>query len=242
VNRREFLALASAGGIFDWIPFLRPRHVGLAGARFEVLYNGRSKRRYLVIHGDEETARQVLLGHIRTHEGIAYLAQSRTRNVRIGPGEIDPNRMFSRAGAEASLKRLNPEWKPDEMRAALDLLDRGRERLARAFLPPRGGLLIALHNNSEDYSVVDEEPASNAASIREPNRPHAFFLCTDPGDFRVLSTSPYNTVLQQHVSADDGSLSRLAAARGSRYVNIEAELGHPERQREMLEWLEWNVV
>ena len=70
--------------------------------------------------------------------------------------------------------------------------------------------------------------------------PHAFFLCTDPRDFEVLKTSPYNVVLQQHgPKQDDGSLSRLAAARGFRYVNLEVAAGQAERQREMLNWLEW---
>jgi hypothetical protein len=49
-------------------------------------------------------------------------------------------------------------------------------------------------------------------------------------------------VLQQHApKQDDGSLSRLAAARGVRYVNLEVELGNADRQQEMMRWLEWNV-
>jgi hypothetical protein len=31
----------------------------------------------------------------------------------------------------------------------------------------------------------------------------------------------------------------LAAARGARYVNLEAALGQFARQKEMLDWLEW---
>jgi hypothetical protein len=41
---------------------------------------------------------------------------------------------------------------------------------------------------------------------------------------------------------DDGSLSRLAAARGVRYVNLEVGLGHAGRQKEMLDWIEWNLA
>jgi hypothetical protein len=125
---------------------------------------------------------------------------------------------------------------------ALDVLDRGREKLVRAITPPRGGLLVALHNNSEGYSVNDEVPISDRTSMRQPGQPHAFFLCTDPADFEVLRTSPYNVVLQQHgPKEDDGSFSRLAAARGIRYVNLEVGLGQTERQREMLDWLEGNL-
>jgi hypothetical protein len=240
-SRREFLA-------FGWFPFFRPKHISLAGARFGILRNGHSKRRYLLIHGNEETAREVLTRHMETHEGIACLVENHTRNVpvdsaQMNSAQIDPNRMFSRAGAEASLKNLNPGLAPDALQAALDLLDRGRERLVRALLPPQPGLLVALHNNGERYSVTDEAPISDETSLREPGNPHAFFLCTDPRDFARLQTSPYNVVLQQHASQeDDGSLSRLAAARGVRYVNLEVALGQTDRQQEMLRWLEWNVA
>lgn len=239
LSRREFLAY---GSVFGWIPFLRPRHVSLAGARFRILRNGHSKRRYLFIHGNEETARAVLRYQIRSHEGIAFEIENHTRNIQVAGGEVDPNRMFSRAGAEISLRRLNPEWPPDRIQGALRILDAGREKLVRTFFPPRGGLIVVLHNNSEGYSLVDEEPDSDAGSIREPDNPHAFFLCTSPEDFRILATSPYNVVLQNKAPKnDDGSLSRLAAARGVRYLNLEVALGREDRQREMLDWVDWNL-
>jgi hypothetical protein len=235
LSRRQFLA-------FGWFPFFRPRHISLAGARFRIVRNGGSKRHYLLIHGDEETARQVLTRFIETHEGTAFLIETHNRNVPIDKGEIDPNRMFSRAGAEASLKRLNAEWTPQQMQTALAVLDKGRERLVSALLPPRKGLLIALHNNSEEYSVNDEIPVSDSVSLREPANLHAFFLCTDPSDFNELAKSPYNVVLQQKKPQDDdGSLSRLAARRGVRYVNLEVRQGNADRQLEMLRWLDWNL-
>lgn len=234
-SRREVLA-------FGWFPFFRPKHIALAGARFRILRNGHSPRRYLVIHGNEESARTVLVRHMEAHEGIGYVIEGRTRNVEVEGLRLDPNRMFSRVGAEASLKRLNPNLDPAALARALDVLDRGRSKLVRALTPPPGGLTFALHNNSESYSVTDEVPISDQTSLREPSNPHAFFLCTDPRDFEVLKTSPYNVVLQQRAPVeDDGSLSRLAAARGFRYVNLEIALGQTERQREMVWWLEWNV-
>ena len=239
LSRREFLA---AGSILGWIPFLRPKHIQLAGARFRIVRNGDEPRRYLLIHGNEETARQVLTRHIQSHEGIAYLIENHTRDVAVAGGKLDPNRMFSRVGAEANLKQLNRDWPAGRIEAALGELDHGREKLVRAFTPPVGGLTIALHNNTGRYSVAEEEPISDAGSIREPDNPHAFFLCTDPEDFRKLSASPYNVVLQQHAPReDDGSLSRLAAARGFRYVNLEVGMAQATRQKEMLDWLEWNL-
>ena len=234
MDRREFLA---AG--LGWFPFFRRRYVALAGARFRVLRRGRSPRRYLVIHGSEETARQVLERHMRVSPGVAYVVTSHGRNVRVGAGQIDPNRMFSRPGAARSLRRLNPRWTAPEIERALAQLDRGREKFLRALLPPRGGRLLALHNNSEGYSVRDEVPISDRVSLKNSGDPHAFFLCTDPRDFDRLAASPYNVVLQQKAPPDDdGSLSRLAAARGVRYVNLEVRLGNAARQEEMLRFAE----
>jgi hypothetical protein len=235
ISRRQFVA-------FGWLSFLRPRHISLAGARFRILRNGRSKRRYLRIHGNEETARQVLERHMVTHEGIAYIIENKVRSVQVEGLKLDPNRMFSREGADASLKNLNRDAPPEHTVRALRTLDAGREKLVRALTPPKGGLLVAVHNNSGGYSVTEEVPISDQTSLRQPSEPHAFFLCTDPADFERLKASPYNVVLQQHgPKQDDGSFSRLAAARGIRYVNLEVHLGETERQREMLDWVEWNL-
>ena len=96
-SRRELLA-------FGWLPFFRAKHISMAGARFRILRNGHSRRRYLVIHGNEESAREVLVRHMETHEGIAYVIEGHARNVEVEGLRLDPNRMFSRIGAEASLK------------------------------------------------------------------------------------------------------------------------------------------
>jgi hypothetical protein len=236
-SRREFLAY---GSIFGWLPFFRPKHIELAGARFRIRRHGKSKHRYLLIHGNEETAREVLTRHMQWQQGEAFIVEGHQRNVPIESGQLDPNRMFSRAGAEANLRKLNPGWPPERLQKALDILDHGRDKLVHALMPPRDGRMVALHNNSEGYSVRDEEAISDATSIREPANPHAFYLCTNPEDYRILSQSAYNVVLQHEAPpVDDGSLSRLMAARGVRYVNLEVALGDAGRQQEMLDWMEY---
>ncbi len=235
-SRREFLASL----LLPW-PF-GPRRAEIAGVRFRVRRKGRSRRRYLWIHGDELTARAVLLQHLETASGTAFFTPSRERHVRAGGLRLDPNRMFSRAGAEVNLRKLNPDAGEAAIRRALDLLDRDREKFLRAILPPADGLLVALHNNSRGYSVEDEIPISDRLWLPARERPHEFFLATDPSDFERLAQSPYNAVLQRRAPRqDDGSLSRLAARRGVRYVNIEAASGEFARQREMLAWLEENL-
>lgn len=245
-SRREFLLYGSvAGTMFGWIPWFRPKRISMAGAQFDIVRTKAPKhvklphRRYLLIHGNEETARQVLVEHIKSRRATSYIIESKTRDVPVDEGKIDPNRMFSRFGAEANLKRLNPEWKPEQLKETLDMLDREREHLLHALLPGGSELLVALHNNGEGYSVETEAPISDQKSLKQPENPHAFFLCTDPGDYEILAVSPYNVVLQQHVRAsDDGSISRRAAARQQRYVNLEVREGEADRQREMLGWLE----
>ena len=241
-SRRDFLAFGIGGTLFGWLPWFRPKRIGLAGAEFRIVRRKHARRHYLLIHGNEETAREVLTAYMETQPGVAFIIESRTRNVPIYSGKIDPNRMFSRAGAEANLRKLNPSWTEAEIESALRQLDHGREKLLHALLPSDRRLLIALHNNSSAYSVKDEIDISQERSIRQPGNPHAFFLCTDPDDYRILAGSPYNAVLQSDVRApDDGSLSRRAAARLVRYLNLEVLQGDAARQQEMLEWADVNL-
>ena len=198
----------------------------------------RSGRRYLLLHGNESTAREVLNIHMDMYSGTAYLIDNTDRYVTIEGVKIDPNRLFSRVGAEKSIRAQNPGIAADRLEAALNFLDRHREELIRHLEPQQRNLLFALHNNRE-YSVNEEIAQSDDTSLPEPHRPREFFLCTDPHDFEALRKSPYNVVLQNRKPADDdGSLSRLAAKRGFRYVNLECGIEEIEAQLERVRWLE----
>jgi hypothetical protein len=231
IERRAFL--------LGWLPrlFHRTPVTHLGGVEFRELRYAHSARRYLVIHGDEDTARDVLSTYMYDHAGVAYIVTSKTREVQIQDAKIDPNRMFSREGAERSLRTLNPNIDVEKLVAVLDYLDRQREKLLQHLLPPRGSRLFAMHNN-RDYSVQDELAASDQTSIKQPAQPRNFFLCTDPKDFDILKQSPYNVVLQTKPDPDDGSLSRLCARRGLRYINLECAIGEYEAQLERVHWLD----
>jgi hypothetical protein len=209
--------------------------------RFHVRREGHSGRRYLHIHGNEDTARDVLNVHMRTNKGTAYLIDNHERNVVVHGVKIDPNRLFSRAGAEKSLRDQNAGISKQQTAEVLDYLDRHREDLVRHLEPEHGDLLFALHNNRE-YSVTEELSQSDETSVRQKDHHREFFLCTDPRDFAILRRSPYNVVLQNRKpQVDDGSLSRLAARRGFRYVNLECAIGQREAQVERVNWLEANL-
>ena len=235
MTRRAFLFAA----LFDWLLFWRSRSIRIAGTRFQIVRHGEDRRHYFWVHGNERTAHDVLLAHMKTVPGRAFLVKNTVRNIPVGGGLLDPNRMFSRVGAEKNLRSLNQGWTDAQMSAALDVLDKDRSRFLETILPKAGKLLVALHNNGPGYSVNDEVPISDAVSLNNAEHPHEFMLCTMRSDFERLSKSQFNVVLQNTApKEDDGSLSRLTAVRGIRYVNIEAGLGNSEGQQAMLDWVE----
>lgn len=234
-SRRGFLALAALLSQSACVE----RAISVGDARFRVVERGHSSRRYIHIHGNETTAREALADHLRTHEGRAFFVAGDQRNVGVAGLSIDPNRMFSRIGAQASFKLLNPSVAEEAIARALAALEHDLPDLLRALLPPDGGLLVSVHNNSQGYNIQTEIPISEAHHLPKPHAPNDFFLATDARDFEVLKGSQYNAVLQtKPATEDDGSLSRLCAARGIRYVNLECYAGRLELQREMLAWLD----
>ena len=130
VRRRSFL--------IGWIPgfFHRPT-VELSGVQFRVIRYADSPRRFLVIHGDEDTARDVLTTYMVDHAGIAYIVTGKDRNVEIRGAKIISNWMFSREGAERSIRSLNPNLDPERLIDVLDYLDHEREKLVKRLIPPR---------------------------------------------------------------------------------------------------------
>jgi hypothetical protein len=238
-SRRDFVALSLAGPLVGWMPWFRPKEITVAGMRFQIIRNRRSTRRYVLLHGDEGDARQLLVSHMESQRGTAYLIEGATREVEISGGKLDPGRMFSRAGAEASLRSLNTGWNDGQVASALELLDGQREKLLDALFPPDRGLLIALDSSAGAESAREAAAVGDQHSLPQPDNPQAFYLCTDPADYETLAGSPYNAVLTEHVRArDDGSLARRAAARDIRYLHIEARHGDAGTQRDMLAWAE----
>ena len=237
-SRREFVALSVTGPLLGWTPWFRPKELAVGGMRFRIIHNRRSSRRYVLLYGDENAARQLLISHMESQRGTAYLIEGATREVAINGGKLDPAHMFSRAGAEASLRSLNPGWNDGQIVAALDLLDSQREKLLDALFPPNRGLLIALGSSAGAAAAV----LGDQRSLPQPEASQTFYWCTDPADYQALAVSPYNVVLSQHVRArDDGSLGRRAAARDIRYLHIEASSGDASALRDMLAWAETHL-
>ncbi len=217
--------------------------IDIAGVEFQVVEHASSNIHYIWLHGDEKTARLLLNDHIKTQPGKAFLINNEEREVKVGGLLLDPNRMFSRNGAKRNLQKMNANLSSSELNQTLDLLDKERDRFFDTVKPPPGGLLIALHNSIRNYSIKDELANSDEISLKNSEHPqhHNFFICTNENDFKILSKSPYNVVLQKSQANDDGTLSRLAASKGIRYINIETRLGYLNVQRKMLQYVMENL-
>ena len=236
MHRRQFLAVSGPGIVLQWRWF--DREPEIAGIRFREVHTG-AGRHYIWLHGNEQTAREVLEEHMKAANGRALFVRSTDRYVSLFGGRVDPNRIWSREGAGQNLKTLNPSWTAQELARALGAIEDDRPAFLKGLLPRQGRVLVALHNNGPAYSVSDEVPISDSIALNDREHPDEFMLCTIPTDFELLSGGPYNVVLQHRApKQDDGSLSRLCAARGIRYVNIEAALGNAGAQRKMLDWVE----
>jgi hypothetical protein len=209
---------------------------------------------FLVLHADEQTAVQAGLEAIRARGGrlVEVVAQGGRYVAFEMNGEtwrFDPNRIFTEAGAEATLSQRSgsapPEILAEVRRFASSVLD--AYRLDRG-LPPRLPIdfpIITLHNNAEgEYSAASYLPegdhAEDAIAVHLPPDadPDDFFFVTHPAVYTGLAAEGFTVVLQDNAQVtDDGSLSVWASRQGIPYVNVEAEHGHRERQTAMLEAL-----
>lgn len=206
------------------------------------------RRRPLVVvnvHDDENTSVEAALAALaRVPARITELQHTGARNLTIRRGAetfvVDPNRIFTDAGAALSLSRLSrmDEAMLRDVRAFADTL------LALAGAAD-AETVVTLHNNTDaNYSARSYLPgaeyAADAAAVHlVPNGdPDDFFFVTDRPLYDALAAQGFNVVLQHpDTVTDDGSLSVLAARRGQRYVNVEAQHGHAEAQQRMIEAL-----
>ncbi|MED5247995.1 MAG: hypothetical protein VX887_01600 [Candidatus Neomarinimicrobiota bacterium] len=216
--------------------------ISIGEISFNIVTKGTSDRRYIWLHGDEQTAKMALENHMSYNQGVAYFINNDRREFLVSGAMIDPNRIFSSVGAKKNMQKYNPQWPSKKKKAILDAMDQDRENFLNTIFPQNGEVLIALHNNYKGYNVNQELAKSDTVSIKKDQNPRDFFLCTNRHDFEILSKSPYNVVLQEsYPDKDDGSLSWAAVKWGVRYVNIETRLGWLSMQKRMLKYVNENL-
>ncbi len=200
---------------------------------------------YINVHDDENTSVQAGLDVIRRRGGrVIELQHADRRNIIFTLDgttyEFDPNRMFTDAGAEASLRRYGPYSE-----AAFAVVRRFADDLIETYDLAALSVVVTLHNNTEgDYSAKSYAEGgayeADAADvfIVEGSDPDDFFFVTDRTLFEKLKKGGFNVVLQDNAHAtDDGSLSVFCGKHGIPYVNVEARRGHLEAQIRMLDFL-----
>lgn len=223
-----------------------PLRVGETAVELSVHQMGDGRPAFLVLHDNEQTAVEAGLEAIRARGG--RLVELRSRGERFLEAAVggrawrfDPNRIFTDAGAAATLRAQNGSA-PPELVAEL-------RRFAEALLEVYGAgsqpVLVTLHNNTDgEFSAASYAPggdhAGDAAAVHLPAGadPDHFFFVTERGLYDALTAQGFPAVLQDNErAADDGSLSVWAGRRGIAYVNVEAEHGHRDEQVRMLEAL-----
>ena len=109
--------------------------------------------------------------YLKENDGTAYLINSTEREVLINGYILDPNRIFTNDGAKRNLIKLNNSISKLELNKTIELISNDRDDFFKSISPPKGGLLIALHNNIREYSIDNEIPLSTEVSIKNTNHP-----------------------------------------------------------------------
>ncbi len=219
-------------------------------------------------HENEHVANEFLAQKVSEGQGtLLILRQKGERNIslhfRRKNVQVDPNRIFTAAGARASLLDLNPHLKgqPRLLRKACRrAVKLGRFICKQMGRLKKGTVVIAIHNNTDGY---DDDGKGGVGTVSIHRYQHKFnagaryikelhvgegdeddlFFITEAEDFRTLSAAGWHVLLQhpqvaQLADEDDGSLSVFAEMRGLRYINIEAQRkegdDHLEIQKRMI--------
>ena len=195
----------------------------------------RDGNHYLVIHGNEYTAKNTLTLHTQTTLSSCFIIQSEQRDITIDGLTLDPNRIFTSKGIQNELKKAHPTIPENQLKILQQTLEQQRDQLLLHLTPLAPFALVALHNNQFGYTMRDEIRLHSTYHINTQHKINNFFLCTRKTDFDQLKLFNYNAVLlenEQH--PDDGSLSWYALKHNIRYINIETALDDAKEQEDML--------
>ncbi len=213
---------------------------------FFIIYNSSDTTGiiYFNMHDDENTSVDATKFIIDKYFGkfIELKAQGkRLIDVQIEKKvySFDPNRIYTDLGIEKTLKKNG-----NYSQKAFDDIKLLSQFIISNLLN-KAKIIIAVHNNSNGYSVNNYKKeaiyCSDAEdlSINDNKDPNDFFFVIDSVLFNFLKLNKFNTVLQNNINVtDDGSLSVFSAKYDIPYINVEAQNGHLKEQIEMLELIQ----
>jgi hypothetical protein len=220
---------------------LHPVALGETTVSLLVRHAGVGGLRYVSLHENEHTAVEAASTLLRTGPGtLIELRSRRTRLVTFRDGArsyaFDPNRIFTDAGLEKTLRRYS-SYTPAAAVAVRALRDAVLALIEGRPDEP----VVALHNNvGGRYSIHQYAPhgdhADDVQVLAAPldRDPEDFFLVTRAAHFERLRDAGFNVVLQNDHPADDGSLAVWAQQQRRAYVNVEARHGRVQEQLRML--------
>lgn len=196
---------------------------------------------YVNLHDDEQTSVEATLSILEKYGGMLYELQHTGErllsfNIDDSTYAVDPNRIFTDLGIDSTLAR-NSTYSPAARRAVRAFSDSLLQRIDMRDLD----IVVTVHNNTEGgYSAMSYEDGELAAEARfvhiaVDEDPDDFYFVTTQALYDGLRDAGSNVVMQDlRLAKDDGSLSVRAEQDGIPYVNVEAQHGHFEIQREML--------
>jgi len=190
---------------------------------------------FLNLHRNENTSVVAARSFITVFGGrLLWLTQPGAANDRLITFTcmkvsyvFDPNRMFTKEGAEASLKQYSVPGSVNQL--AIDSVVSFGQSLLTAFGFDKEDLIIAIHNNGgSNYSAASYLPGAiyaneaSKVSIPDPSTQQNFFLCTSGSNYKALVEQKQNVVEQSDNATNDGSLSYYAqVVKNKKYINVE---------------------
>jgi hypothetical protein len=205
-------------------------------------------------HENEHVVNQYVANQVNKRGGIfIVIRQKGQRLIELTIDNkvisVDPNRIFTDLGRQATIKKLNPSLPPQSLTFNKALIR--SKKLSLFVLTTMGGeknkrTWVAIHNNTNGYAKDGKNGLGNVSIIRYQKKldngaqylidvaghkskdEDDLFFVTDANDFNAMDKRGWNAVLQNpsvahDIDEDDGSLSVYAEMKGFRYINVEAE-------------------
>ena len=192
------------------------------------------------LHDNEFTSVQAARSVLEQKGGILIkLDNNRQRVIRFrlrGKNyAFDPNRIFSRAGIEQTLR----ENSTVDL-YAIEEIEKFATRLLN-LIPDEAACVVALHNNTEEaYSVKsylpgnDREKDAREVYANDSQDVDDIIVTTDSILFKKMADQGFNSIWQHNERAKkDGSLSVFYGEKNKRYINIETQHGRLAQYIEM---------
>ncbi len=207
------------------------------------IYNYGNRKDVVMIHlhGNEKTSLLAGIQWLKSNGGLLIkIENGDNRNIifQINGAEFqfDPNHIFSIHGIKNDFANNKIS-----LLAAIEATQKLAKKIL-SIIPPKPSIIVALHNNfNGDFSINSylkgHERAIDAAKVYKNSTQDAddIFLTTDAVMYQHLSSSGYNTILQNAKTVKkDGSLSVYFHERKIRYLNCETEHGKQATYLEML--------